>query len=131
MAPDSATTRSPSAITGDLRWISCSSTGARLVRASLVERDLVTGPQLVQDRQDALRPRLVQAAEDDHHFDPTGLRQLMAAMSDVTEGRTARAPQVFNDEHRQRLDLDDAVAAFNPLCACPIPNASRLAPQAR
>ena len=27
--------------------------------------------------------------------------------------------------------LDDAVAAFNPLCACPIPNASRLAPQAR
>src|SRR5262249_36371938 len=27
--------------------------------------------------------------------------------------------------------LDDAVAAFNPLCACPIPNASRLASQAR
>ena len=26
--------------------------------------------------------------------------------------------------------LDEAVA-FNPLCACPIPNASRLAPQAR
>ena len=29
------------------------------------------------------------------------------------------------------LTLDAAVAAFNPLCACPIPNASRLAPQAR
>jgi hypothetical protein len=27
--------------------------------------------------------------------------------------------------------LDAAVVAFNPLCACPIPNASRLAPQAR
>ena len=29
------------------------------------------------------------------------------------------------------LTLDAAVAAFNPLCACPIPNASRLACQAR
>ena len=27
--------------------------------------------------------------------------------------------------------LDNAVVAFNPLCACPIPSASRLAPQAR
>jgi hypothetical protein len=27
--------------------------------------------------------------------------------------------------------LDDAVAAFSPLCASPIPKASRLAPQAR
>jgi hypothetical protein len=27
--------------------------------------------------------------------------------------------------------FDDAGAAFNPLCACPIPNASRLAPRAR
>jgi hypothetical protein len=29
------------------------------------------------------------------------------------------------------VDIDNAVAAFNSLCACPIPNASRLAPQAR
>jgi hypothetical protein len=27
--------------------------------------------------------------------------------------------------------IGDAIAAFRPPCACPIPNASRLAPQAR
>jgi hypothetical protein len=53
------------------------------------------------------------------------------AMGDVTEGGTARPLRVLRTNICNVSTLDDAVAAFNPLCACPIPNASRLAPQAR
>ena len=45
------------------------------------------------------------------------------AMGDVTEGRTARPPRVFTDEHPQRLDprrrrrrVQPAVRVSNPEC---------------
>ena len=43
----------------------------------------------------------------------------------------ARPPESSRTNIGNVSTLDDAVAAFNPLGACPIPNASRLAPQAR
>jgi hypothetical protein len=53
------------------------------------------------------------------------------AICDLLEGRTARPPESSRTNIGNVSTLDDTVAAFNPLCVCPIPNASRLAPQAR
>ena len=59
----------------------------------------------------------------------------IAAIKKATISPTRAKPLALPKSSRTTIGvastLDDADAAFNPLCACPIQNASRLAAQAR
>jgi hypothetical protein len=73
-----------------------------------------------------VRTRVVNGANRQAHAQ----RQQQDGGEDVRQGQNA-LPESSRTNIGNVSTLDDAVAAFNPLCACPIPNASRLAPQAR
>jgi len=67
----------------------------------------------------------------------TSLDAILSVLRDCERAsrNKARSARVRDGRLRTNIGnvstLDDAVAGFNPLCACPIPNASRLASQAR
>ena len=89
------------------------------------------GPRL--DNEHRERGENARNRGDSHRHVESREQLRTALLQDAAEkqGDGEEGPGARDRAVDARRGSDDAVAAFNPLCACPIPNASRLAPQAR